>query len=92
MTTENQENNFEGAALEFVDLFKNNTLKDDTLKDDTFNDNKILYDNIIKTLNIEHIVIININNNNDIEKLCKFINKQKLYKIIDEYKNIKNKL
>jgi hypothetical protein len=31
MTTENQENNFEGAALEFVDLFKNNTLNNYSL-------------------------------------------------------------
>jgi len=54
-----------------------------------FNDDKLLYNNIMKLLDIKNIIKININNRDDIDKLSKFINRDKLYKIIDEYKNIK---
>ena len=60
-----------------------------TNKELHFNDDKLLYNNIMKLLDIKNIIKININNRDDIDKLSKFINRDKLYKIIDEYKNIK---
>jgi len=69
----------------------NNEMTDELPDNEITDTNKLLYNDIMKILDINNIVKININNKDDIEKLCKFIDKEKLYKIIDEYKNIKQK-
>jgi GR25 family glycosyltransferase involved in LPS biosynthesis len=54
------------------------------------NNNKLLYEYIMKLLDSENILKININNEEHIKKLYKFINKDKLHKAIQNYISIKN--
>ena len=52
---------------------------------------KLFYDNYIKLLSIENIIIININNDENKNYLLKFMNKNMLNQLIQQYNYVKTK-
>jgi hypothetical protein len=67
-------------------------IKDTDSLDDTMKKIKIFYDNYIKLLSIENVIIININDNNANKNyLLKFINKNMLNQLINQYNFFKTK-
>ena len=78
-------------------------IKDDDSLEDTMTKIKIFYDNYIKLLSVENVIIININDNNENNNqnnnennknknyLLKFMNKSMLNQLIGQYNYIKTK-
>jgi len=67
-------------------------IKDNDTLDDTMKKIKLFYDNYIKLLSVQNVIIININDNNSNKNyLLKFINKNMLNQLINQYNYFKTK-